>query len=158
MKGSGGNTLGLGSKIWIKAGSKTIFQEAYYSRGYQSSTEPILTIGVGEVPNLEEVKVQWPDETYSVLKNIATNQQITLEQKSSTNLDLPPMNSPNLSLIEDVTKSSGLDFMHQENDYVDFKNNRLLLYQLSQLGGKLSSGDANGDGNDDVLDRVALGD
>ncbi len=157
LKGMGNNTFGLGSKIWIKAEGKTIFQEAYYSRGYQSSTEPVIMVGVGAVPRLEEVKVQWSDGTYSILNNVATNQQIIVEQKNTTDMNFPPLNLPNPSFMVNVTESSGIDFIHQEDDYVDFKSNRLLLYQLSRLGGKLSCGDLNGDGNEDVYIGGASG-
>ncbi len=157
LKGNGANTYGLGSKIWIKAGGKTIFQEAYYSRGYQSSIEPILTVGVGPVPQLEEVKVEWPDGTFSILNQVATNQQITIEQNSAKDVNFPVGYLPNATRMIDVTESSGINFIHHEDEYVDFKNNRLFLYQLSRLGGKLSIGDTNDDGNDDVYIGGASG-
>src|SRR5687767_12580184 len=47
--------------------------------------------------------------------------------------------------------SAGIDFMHHENEFVDFKVEVLLPYQLSKLGPALAKGDVNGDGLDDVF-------
>ena len=58
---------------------------------------------------------------------------------------------PNKIVLQDVTKTAGLDFKHKENKFIDFKMQRLLYYQLSRLGGKLAKGDVNKDGNDDVF-------
>ena len=54
-------------------------------------------------------------------------------------------------------RNSGLDFKHKENRFVDFKMQRLLHYQLSRLGGKLSKADVNRDGNEDVFFGGASG-
>jgi hypothetical protein len=50
-----------------------------------------------------------------------------------------------------AAQASGIDFIHQENDFVDFKVEVLLPYQLSRLGPALAKGDVNGDGLDDVF-------
>lgn len=46
--------------------------------------------------------------------------------------------------------SSILPYRHQENDFVDFKVEVLIPYQLSRLGPAMASGDVNGDGLDDL--------
>ena len=144
------NTAGIGAKVSIRLGETKIFQEAYFGRGYQSSVDPVLTIGMGAAQQVEEVRVTWPDGRQSVKAGVASGQTITLTHADSQEAP-PTVISPNPVFISDVTASSGLDFTHKENNFVDFKVQRLLHYQVSRLGGKFSKGDVNRDGNDDVF-------
>src|SRR5690606_31808387 len=125
-------------------------------RGYLSSVDPVLTIGVGQADIISEVRVHWPDGTLTIRKDVTPNQSIVIEQVAG-NAQPAPGGVPNQTILTDVTTSSGLDFRHQENSFIDYKVQRLLFAQLSKLGGKLSAGDVNDDGNDDVFFGGAAG-
>lgn len=150
------NTAGLGAKIWITTSENKIFQEAYFSRGYQSSVEPVITIGIGKSEVVEEIKVLWPDGRQSIQTKVTPNQTITIPHAEAQVAE-KSQPFPNHTIIQDVTESSGLDFRHRENKFIDFKVQRLLYYQVSRLGGKFSIGDVNMDGNDDVFFGGAVG-
>lgn len=156
LKGTGLNTAGLGAKVWITTADKKIFQEAWFSRGYQSSVDPVINAGVGKSEQISEVRVQWQDGTETVIKNCPANKLVTVNQADSQKVSFMPV-SPNTSILGDVTEASGLDFVHRENSFVDFKVQRLLHYQVSRLGGKFAKGDVNKDGNDDVYIGGAVG-
>ncbi|MFZ6011069.1 MAG: VCBS repeat-containing protein [Bacteroidota bacterium] len=156
LKGKNPNTQGLGSKIWVTLDDKTIFHEAYFTRGFQCSVEPVITIGIGKSQTAKEIKILWPDNTESVVNHVPANQSIVVEQektKSAPDARQPP----NLTSLHDASGISGIDFRHQENKFIDFKMQRLLFYQLSKLGGKLAKGDVNKDGNDDIFFGGASG-
>lgn len=157
LKGKSPNTSGLGAKIFITTDSAQIFQEAYFARGYASSVEPVLTVGMGKSSTIKQVKVIWPDGLQSLLTNPSLNKLVTIEQEQahSSNVKLPT--SPNKTFLRDVTDDSGIAFKHEENKFIDFKMQRLLHYQLSRLGGKLAKADVNKDGNDDVFFGGASG-
>lgn len=156
LKGTSPNTNGTGAAIRIITPDRAIFQEVYTQRGYLSSVDPVLTIGVGSVNAIDEVRVVWPDGRRSVLKNVLPDQMVTIE---------PPVAEahsrtaaiPNKTVLTDITPVSGLDFTHRENSFIDYKVQRLLFTQLSRLGGKFSKGDVNNDGNDDVFFGGAAG-
>ncbi|MBT1698731.1 VCBS repeat-containing protein [Fulvivirgaceae bacterium PWU4] len=150
LAGKEGNTAGIGAKVQVKLADRTISHEAHFSRGYQSSVEPVFTIGIGKATFIEEIDVQWPDQSVSVLKNIEPNQTLLIPQENAMAVPAPkaPVQPP---LLKEVTATAGLDFRHQENRYIDFKAQRLVPYQLSRLGGKLAVADVNSDGNDDVF-------
>jgi enediyne biosynthesis protein E4 len=155
--GNAPNTLGIGSRIWITAGGKKIFQEAYYSRGYESSVEPVMTIGVGTVPVIDEIRVRWPDGKESIVTNTPSNHTIIMQQQSAVQKDGHTLN-PDASLLQDVFAASGIDFKHSENNsFIDFKVQRLIPYQASRLGGRLAVADINNDGNEDVYFGGATG-
>lgn len=156
LSGPGLNTSGLGARIRITTEDDTIFQEAYFCRGYQSSVEPVITAGIGRSTRITEVSVTWPDGRESILTNITPNKTIEVSYAGAHTREKKPA-TPGHRTLEDITLSSGLDFRHRENNFVDFKVQRLLYYQVSQLGGKFAKGDVNNDGNDDVFFGGAVG-
>ncbi|MEX2234938.1 MAG: VCBS repeat-containing protein [Cyclobacteriaceae bacterium] len=156
LKGNGRNTAGLGAKVWISLPDSQLFHEAWFNRGYQSSVEPVITAGIGNPTVVEEVKVLWPDGSESILTNVAPNTTVTVSQEDAQPAGhIKPM--PNPAILREITVSSGLDFTHRENNFIDFKVQRLLYYQVSRLGGKFAKGDVNNDGNDDVFFGGAAG-
>lgn len=156
LDGKSPNPFGVGAKVWVRTGEKTVFHEVYPQRGYLSSVDPVLTIGLGDAGTIDELRVVWPDGTESVARNLSPGQEITVDEASSEP-STGERGIPNPTVLEDVTKESGLDFVHKENAFVDYKTQRLLFSQLSRLGGMLSVGDVNRDGNDDVFFGGASG-
>ena len=159
LEGKGDNTYGLGAKVWVTTMDGKIFHEAWFSRGYQSSVEPLLTIGIGKSEVVKLVKVQWPDGSETVRESVAANSLLRMSQDSpmkSPDRD-KSLSVPNRTILSEVTEDAGLDFVHRENNFIDFKVQRLLHYQVSKLGGKFAKGDVNGDGNEDVFFGGAAG-
>ena len=157
LKGSGKNTFALGSKVILTLrNGEQIVQEVYYGRGYQSSVEPVLTIGLGKNNSIPRVEVIWPSMKKTVLENVGADQIVELSEKeaNATEKALPVLKP---DILTEVTREAGLDFVHKENNYVDFYNESLIPYQLSRMGGKASVADINGDGNDDVYFNGAKG-
>lgn len=155
--GSDLNTQGTGAKIWLETEGKSIFHEVYTIRGYLSSSDPVITIGIGNATQIKSLKVLWPNGRVSLVRDIASNQLIELAYAQSQSDDAPIHVHPNNTLLVDVTATSGIKFRHVESEYVDFKKGKLLHYQLSKLGARLATGDVNGDGNDDIYFGGAAG-
>ncbi|RXG23916.1 VCBS repeat protein [Leeuwenhoekiella polynyae] len=157
LEGTTKNTLALGAKVYVNLENGTsIFQEAYYGRGYQSSVEPIMTIGLGEAERIKNLQVIWPSKTVTELDNLDVNQTLTLSEKNAKNSLIFKL-IPQDQLLTDITQDSQLNFKHTENNYVDFNTESLIPYQLSRMGGKASVADVNADGNDDVYLEGARG-
>jgi hypothetical protein len=53
--------------------------------------------------------------------------------------------------FSDVTSAAKLDYIHKENDFVDYNRDGLLKQMLSREGPALAVGDVNGDGLEDVF-------
>lgn len=159
LKGVSPNTYGLGAKVWVTLdNNEQLRYEAYYARGYMSSVEPVLTIGVGRSSIIKEVKVEWPNGQQSVVTQVEPNQRLVLNQEEAGDpVERTARTEKNSMIVKETAENGGIDFIHKENEYVDFKGERLLLYQISRLGGKMAVADVNGDGNDDVYFGGAAG-
>lgn len=155
LNGQLNNPQAIGAKVWVTANGQTQLLEQYPTRGFQSSVEPILHYGLGSAVQVESVKVKWPDGKFSIIKQVAVNQRIIIEYNAAEKLEIKPQLT--LPLFVDCTEESKILFQHQENSFVDFHREPLLLYQLSKHGPALASADVNGDGLDDFYVGGAMG-
>lgn len=147
LKGSGANTYALGAKVTLTAGDTKLYLEQMPIRGFQSTMDPRPNFGLGALDSVDRVTVDWPDGTVTILDHVAANQTLTLEQ--SAGVQPPPADErPARALF---TAGSGIiDFVQQENDFVDFDHDHLIYHMASTEGPRMSSGDVNGDGLADV--------
>ena len=150
LKGDGANTFGIGSKISLKVGDKLITQEMMPTRGYQSSVGFSLVFGLGEKDSIVDLNIVWPDFKEEFIEEITLNQTITLDQKNAKLVDeKSPLD--NSKYFTDITVDSLILFAHEENNFVDFKREQLLPHKLSTQGPKITKGDVNNDGLEDIF-------
>ncbi|WP_395045436.1 VCBS repeat-containing protein, partial [Flavobacterium sp.] len=152
LKFVGKNTFGIGTKIISYSKGKMQFKELQTTRGFQSSSEPIIHFGYKKDTKVDSLLVIWPDKTFQTLKNIKTNQ--TLEIKANTSrksFDYSNLHPKMNSIFQKVEDNLGINFIHQENDYVDFVYQKLIPYQRSDRSPATAISDLNGDGKDDIF-------
>lgn len=154
--GKNKNTSALGAKVYLDAGGRQQFLENYNVRGFQSSVDPVMHFGLGNDTIVFRLKVKWPDGKITVIENIRSDTTLTLGQENALPDDSIKTPAPQ-GLFTDITSAAGISFIHHENNYVDFKSERLTLAQLSRQGPKLSCADVNGDGLDDFFIGGAAG-
>ncbi len=149
LNGPRGNPSGLGTKVRLYYGDKTIFWEHTLYRGYLSSVEDIVHFGLGKSTLVDSILVMWPGGTAQKLYDIKSNQVIDFDFNDARPLKEGfKINSPEL-LFEDVSEVSK-EFKHEERDIIDFNIQPLLPHKLSQYGPGIAVSDVNGDGLDDV--------
>lgn len=148
----GKNTLGVGTKVISYTKGKKQFKELQTTRGFQSSSEPIIHFGYGKIKKIDSLVVIWPDKTYQTLKNVKTCQTLTVKaDKSRKAFDYRKLHPAVLPILKKVETGLGIDFIHQENDFTDFLAQKLIPYQRSDRGPATAIGDLNGDGKDDIF-------
>ena len=144
------NTFGLGTKIELLAGGQTIHAQNLQSRGFQSSTEPKLTIGLGKIELIDTLIITWPDGRCQLMTDVSVNQSITLSDDEATKCsnEKTAENKNNLTLVElDPNANS----FHKENLFNDFNYENLLPHMLSTEGPEVLVGDLNNDNLDDYF-------
>ena len=50
------------------------------SRGYASGCEPVAHFGLGDVAQLDEVRITWPDGRRSTLRDVPTKQLLRISR------------------------------------------------------------------------------
>lgn len=150
LKGSGKNTNGIGTEITVCYGGKINYQELMPMRGFQSTVDNRIHFGLGSAPTVDSILVNWTDGRCTILRNIAANQFLILDQNdASENRSIVSVNKE-ITVFQNTDKITGLDFKHRENDFNDFERDRLLFQMLSNEGPHMTVGDVNGDGFDDI--------
>ena len=148
LKGLKGNTYAIGSSVKLFSKGKTILQELMPSRGFQSSMDYIMTFGVGDEERIDSVRVVWPDGKLTRLKNVKSNQKITLLQSDAVDGKISTEQKSSASLL---TPLNGNLKDHKEDGFDDFDQEGLIMSQLSKEGPALAVGDINGDGSEDIF-------
>ncbi|WP_426062956.1 VCBS repeat-containing protein [Flavobacterium sp. DSP2-3-1] len=152
LRFTGKNTFGIGAKVISYSKGKKQFKELQTTRGFQSSSESILHFGYGKTSKIDSIVVIWPDKTFQTLKNVKANQTLTIKaNKDRKFFDYRKLHPAVLPIFKKVETGLGIDFIHQENEYIDFLVQKLIPYQRSDRGPATAVGDLNGDGKEDIF-------
>jgi enediyne biosynthesis protein E4 len=146
--GSDQNRDGIGAKIITHCYGQTQLMEHFLNRGYESTVDGVLHVGLDTVRVVDSLEVIWPDGKYELLKNIKVNQTLTLKYSSAVTRVATETKSVPL-LFKEVTEELGINYQHKENNFVDFKVQPLLPYMHSMNGPGIAVADVNGDGLED---------
>jgi hypothetical protein len=154
LLGENKNTSGIGAKITLKSKDNSIYYEQSPTRGFQSSSDHVLTIGLGKSEIIDTLIVTWLNGKSQSLTNVRANQFLTLKQnEASSSLSL--LQSANFltteTLFQDITNQVNIPFKHEENAISDFEREFLIPYALSTQGSKMGKGDVNNDGLEDIF-------
>ncbi|MHA4894487.1 VCBS repeat-containing protein [Pedobacter sp. PWIIR3] len=146
LNGAGGNTQGVGARLWLYSGGKLQYLEQNPSRGYQSSVSPVLHFGLSEKANIDSLKITWASGKQQILSKVKTNQTIVLSEKDALQKAIP---SKSVSSLFTQVKSP-VSFSQPTNTINDFKRQPLLTNPLSFGGPCMAKADVNGDGLEDL--------
>ncbi len=148
LKGEGANARAIGAKVIIYHGSQVYFQELSPMRGFQSSVDYRLNFGLDTLNRIDRLEVIWPDGKLTTLSDVATNQFLIIDKGQSKVDQRTRTETRTKGLF--VEHNDLIDFIHEENDYVDFDRERLLYRMNSNEGPCLCKADLNGDGLEDI--------
>ncbi len=145
------NTFGIGTKVFSYHNGKLQYKELYTVRGFQASSEPFLHFGYGSHEVVDSLKIIWPNGSYQVDRNIATNQTIYLSPQNTESFQYNRLQPKLKNIFRKVEGNLGIDFSHKEDNYVDFNRQKLMPYKISDRGPAVAVGDLNGDGKKDIF-------
>jgi enediyne biosynthesis protein E4 len=154
----GKNTFGIGTKVISYINRKMQYKELQTTRGFQSSSEPIIHFGYGKTNIIDSLVVIWPDKTYQTLQKVKTNQTLLVKAaKNRKFFNYQKLNPIIVPIFKKEQSGLGIDFTHQENNFIDFTAQKLIPYQRSDRGPATAIGDLNGDGKADIFFGSAKG-
>ena len=154
LKGNGENLQAFGAKVYLKDSSSYQYYEQMPIRGFQSSIDSRINIGIGKTASIDTLKVVWPNGTATIKTNVEANQ--TIELNISDGSKQLAINEPKPDpLFKDM--ASPIEYQHYENSFVDFDRDRLTYHMNSTRGPVMAKADVNGDGLEDVFIGGAKG-
>lgn len=153
LTGDSLNKKGLGAwvEIHYDHGKKQVWENTPY-RGYLSSVQDIAHFGLGALNKVDSVLVRWPNRKEPWITNVSADQllKINIANAQSNSQDVREVLAKN-TLFKEITTAAGIQYVHQERDFIDFNIQKLLPHKLSEYGPALATGDVNGDGLDDII-------
>ena len=155
--GKGKNTFGTGAWLNLYAGGQLQVLQNIPVRSFQSCVDNKLIFGLGDKKIIDSLEIIWPDLTVEKLYQVKSDTTLILQQTNAKGKFSPktvatPFFEDQSDLwIKHVTK-------HRENNFNAFDVERLIPFMLSTQGPHIVTGDANGDGLEDIFVGSSIGD
>ncbi len=154
LEGPAGNRNAIGSRVILFSGNEIKTWDKYPVRGFISSMETDLLIGLKNA-RVDSMFLVWPDNHYQSVKPDTTTGVMSLKYTSG----LPVFDFTRIrhfyplttALATDITSASGIDYLHAENRFAEFDREPLLPHMFSTESPALAIADMNKDGLDDVF-------
>ncbi|MCP9746565.1 VCBS repeat-containing protein [Lacihabitans sp. CS3-21] len=134
-----------GAKFYLYAQNLQQFQEFTPIHGYQSSSHSNLIFGLGDLNKIDSLVIVWPDGKVQKQTNITSNQTLKINyrpNKTSFSIDSEPAY---------FSEINALNFTHNQMPLNDFSRQILMPQMYSYQGPRITKGDVNGDGLEDVF-------
>ncbi len=148
FKGDSRNTSGIGAKLYLYIKDHFQFYEHFVQRGFQSTVDNKMVIGLGATKLIDSLVVVWPSGKAEKRQNIEVNREIILvASKASISNGI---SSTQENQLFKAAGNYGLDFIHKENKFVEFNREAIIPHMNSQEGPVMAIGDVNGDGASDI--------
>ena len=155
LKGEGKNRFGTGAKLKVYFDGKTAFKEANPTRGFQSSVDIDISVGLGKSTTADSILVIWPSGKMQTIQSVKANQMLELEEKNALSTYNYNQNVPAKYFAADTKQV--VAFQHHEDNFIDFGVQFFLPGLLSTQGPHMAKADVNGDGLEDIFIGGASG-
>ncbi|MBO6794923.1 MAG: CRTAC1 family protein [Balneolaceae bacterium] len=132
LLGEGGNTQAVGAQLSVWTNGTLHWREQVLQRGFQSTVDARLHVGLGQASVIDSLRLVWPDGRITRMENVAVNQLLTLNQANSLAEQIQMAASDIQPLL--IPTNTRLDWRHTENTFVDFDRDRLLFHMRSTEG------------------------
>lgn len=150
------NKNAIGARVTAHHKNRQLTRENHTTRGFLSSSPPVLHFGLGDIHQLDSLVILWPTGQRQVLSDVETNRRLVVERQNDGLLSINRPDGPTKKpLMQALTPS--IDWIHQERSSLDFNRNPLTPYAHSNEGPAMTVGDLNGDQREDLIITGAKG-
>lgn len=149
LQGAAGNGAGIGAKVKVYCGKALYYQEQSPVRGFQSSVDQVLNVGLGKSERVDSLIVIWPDNKIQKLRATGADRLVTVRWQDAD--EVYGYDSAEGGKKFFRADSSILRYRHKENIFNDFSMQRLLPNFLSRQGPCMAKADINRDGREDIF-------
>ncbi|HYC70267.1 MAG TPA: VCBS repeat-containing protein [Opitutaceae bacterium] len=153
LRGAASNRFGVGATVRVRTARGEQVRQLVVSRGYLSSSEPMLHFGLGAAERVDRLVVEWPSGLRQEFPDLAANQRVTVTEPASAPKD-PGAGRPGAAgtgLFVDVTAKLGVSLAAAEEPTAEPDAQALLPFRFNRRGPALAAGDLDGDGRDELV-------
>lgn len=150
------NKEAIGSKAILYSNNSKQLKQLFKSRGFLSSTDNKLHFGLNKNNLIDSVAIIWPDLKIQVIENPEINK--TLKISYSPNRNTPQqlyLNSDKKTTL--FTNSDLINYKHEEDNFNDFFNQKLIPYKVSTIGPAVDVADIDNNKFEDIFIGGASG-
>lgn len=142
----------IGAQVVVTAGAKKQYFYSSPYRGFMSSMDDRIHVGLGNLARVDTLEIDWPDGRRQVLANVVADRLLAVRQTDATKGPSfgPPANATSTERWFEPEHFAGLAYKEPAAFEADFSVQPLLPYVISAHGPAIAAGDANGDGLDDI--------
>ncbi|MCX6316389.1 MAG: VCBS repeat-containing protein [Bacteroidetes bacterium] len=153
LKGDTSNRNSVGAKVVLYAGNEIKTWEKTPARGFLSSMEIPLLLGLKNT-RADSVFLIWPDNTCERIQPDTAKEVMRFTYKKGLPLfnyeALRTFYKNNTNQVTDITRQTGIEYLHRENRFVEFDREPLIPHMLSTESPCLVVADINHDGLEDI--------
>jgi hypothetical protein len=151
LRGTVSNRFGVGATVKIESALGVQACQLSLSRGYMSSSEPMIHFGLGEDTVIKRMTVTWPSGHTQTFENLPADRQFTITEPSGA---APPLNRKIKPLppgeFTEVSQKAGLALRSREEPVDETAQQRLLAFKFNRRGPSVAVGDLD-DGKSTVV-------
>lgn len=155
INGDSLNRKGLGVKVRVYSGSRVLGFDNNPVRGYLSTVDGRIMVGLGGVQIIDSILVLWPNKKQQVIRKVAVNSELSVDIRDAS-IQEDKGDTGSQYLFEDVSGKMPA-YKHNETLFYDYGIQQLLPQKYSQLGPFIAQADVNKDGLTDLFVGGARG-
>jgi len=149
FKGNSNNIFGIGTRVKAYYKGQVITEENYTTKGYLSSGEPKIHLGLGATKRIDSLQIIWSTNAYETLKNIQTNQEIEVSYKNASKRYRYDISNPQKPLLVNI--DSLFRFKHKDSQSLEFNRDQIIPYASTNSGPHIAVSDVNNDELEDIF-------
>ena len=137
------NPFAIGAEVRVYSNNEVITYHHYPTRGFQSSMDYSISIGLGTRTLIDSLEIIWDADRRTISQAVEMNK---LHEYNIADANSSPVVNKKAGLFN----FEGPGFAHTESPFIDFDRERLIYHKLSIEGPVVVDGDIDGDGLSDI--------
>ncbi len=153
ISGPENNRQGIGAKLSLYFDDESLHHQYSVSRGYLSAMATPVHFGLGKATEIDSLVVIWPDDQKQVITALPVNSiaEVVYGEQPLIPVKYEPPSTEMSQIFKNITESAQMDFIHTEENFIDFNIQPLLPHKFSRTGPGIAVGDMNKNGLDDFF-------